>query len=465
MKTFQYLAICLLAVFLPLVVSAQDDVYDYTQPKTTTNTDGSGNTYVTNNYYDSDKNDEQYVFANDDEYEYYYSSRLRRFHNPVQGSSYYSGYYVDRYWYDPDPFLWGQTIYYDPFATSYYYSPVIFMRPRPWWAWGWGCNQPHVVYNNNYYNPYGNNYNPYGGYAWNNNYYNPYNPWNGYGYGYGYGYGNNITVINNYGPYYTGDNGDYYGGKSYGPRQGKDTYGNTNTSNNNGNYGIYPVGNGTGIRPDRPSTSPPQGGKSDGVGISVPHGNVTTRPDRNNDTDVKTPKNTNPNSGFTPNTNQPTDVRPDRPVKVNPNNTFTPTTKPENEIVRPSKNTEPAKNNDVKDNKIDLPSKQNNFDPKNNDQPKLQQQQEEQAKPKSETPKMNSNSELNRTPKHQKAPKVDKSDRNENRPKSSNFNSGGSQGSRNSEPKATQPAKVRESNSNNNNNNSKKESKSDRKPR
>lgn len=442
MRTIHYLTFWVLAALLPTVVFAQDDVYDYTQPQSTTTTQSGGDTYVTNNYYDNDNNDEQYVFNNDDEYEYYYSSRIRRFHNPVYGNSYYSGYYVDRYWYDPNPFLWGQTIYYDPFAVSYFYSPVIFMNPRPWWAWG--GNQPQM-----YGNPYGGGWNNGCGNGWGNNYCaNPYNPWNGYGYGYGYGYGNNITVINNYGPYYTGDNNDTYGGKSYGPRQGKDTYGNTNASNNN-NYGVYQVGNNTGVRPDRPSTMPPQGGKTDNIGISTPRSNVTTRPDRdvkNDGVGIKTPKNNDNN--FTPNTNQPADVRPDRPVKTNPNNTFTPTTKPTEEIVRPSKN------NEVKDNKNleAAPPKQNNFEPQNNDQPKLEQQ----VKPKLEQPK-NNDLQLNEKSKKDKAPKMDKPNRSENRPKV-NFNGN----SKSSESKATQPAKTREPQ---NNNNSKKESKSDRKPR
>ncbi|MBK9460926.1 MAG: hypothetical protein IPN94_16225 [Sphingobacteriales bacterium] len=33
---------------------SQDDVYDYTQPQSTSTTQSGGDTYVTNNYYDDD---------------------------------------------------------------------------------------------------------------------------------------------------------------------------------------------------------------------------------------------------------------------------------------------------------------------------------------------------------------------------------------------------------------------------
>ena len=85
---------------------SQDDVYYYpstnNNPSTTQQqTDQSGNTYITNNYYDND----EYVNYEEDEYDYYYSSRIRRFHSPYAGFNYYGGYYTDRYWYGvQDPF-------------------------------------------------------------------------------------------------------------------------------------------------------------------------------------------------------------------------------------------------------------------------------------------------------------------------------------------------------------------------
>ena len=40
---------------------------------------------------DYDKSEDKYV---DEDYEYEYSARVRRFHNPARGFSYYSNYYV-----------------------------------------------------------------------------------------------------------------------------------------------------------------------------------------------------------------------------------------------------------------------------------------------------------------------------------------------------------------------------------
>lgn len=62
--------------------------------------DDQGNTQVTNNYY----------YDRDDYYDYAYSARLRRFHNPV-GFGYYNNYYTNTYWYDYNPYSYGTSIY------------------------------------------------------------------------------------------------------------------------------------------------------------------------------------------------------------------------------------------------------------------------------------------------------------------------------------------------------------------
>ena len=95
-------------------------------------TDGSGNTYITNNFNGSNN-----TFNYDDYYDYAYAARIRRFHQPVVIASYYDAYYTNAYWYTYDPFLWGTSIY-----TGY-----SWWRPRPWagwgcnysWNWGWDC--------------------------------------------------------------------------------------------------------------------------------------------------------------------------------------------------------------------------------------------------------------------------------------------------------------------------------------
>jgi hypothetical protein len=97
--------------------SQQQD--DYTQPESSSSSsysDGQGNTYVTNNYYD-------------DYYSYEYSSRMRRFYNPVYGVNYYDPFYTNQYWYDYSPASWGVSIYlgYNWWAPSYfYYSPFCY---------------------------------------------------------------------------------------------------------------------------------------------------------------------------------------------------------------------------------------------------------------------------------------------------------------------------------------------------
>ncbi len=69
-------------------------------------------------------------FDMDDYYDYAYTARLHRFHDPAPIYSYYDDYYTNLYWYDRDYLLFGTSIYY-----GY----------RWWWPsysvyWGWGWN-------------------------------------------------------------------------------------------------------------------------------------------------------------------------------------------------------------------------------------------------------------------------------------------------------------------------------------
>ncbi|RIY11549.1 hypothetical protein D0T11_07000 [Hymenobacter rubripertinctus] len=121
--------------------------------------------------------------------DYYYASRLRRFHTPYRGSSlgYYDFAYTDPFWYGGSAYGYGSPYspygYYDPFYQPYYgYGgvSVIINIGRPWYRpFGYGYG----------YSPYDYYYNrPWGGYG-------------GYGYG-GYGYGGygGYTGVNNYRP-------------------------------------------------------------------------------------------------------------------------------------------------------------------------------------------------------------------------------------------------------------------------
>jgi len=135
-------------------------------------TDDQGNTYITNNYY------------NDDNYDFFYTSRMRRFYNPHQGFGWYSGIYTDPYWYGyNDPWMWGSSIY---VGSGFFVGPTWGWSngwcSTSWataWAWGRGYN---YGWGNGWYGNYGWNTGWSGG--WNNGY------WNGYNHGYNHGYTN-----------------------------------------------------------------------------------------------------------------------------------------------------------------------------------------------------------------------------------------------------------------------------------
>ena len=92
-------------------------------------------TTIINNYYE-----------NNSPYDFYYSSRIRRFHRPYYSYGYYDNYYTNSYWYSGNPYHYGNSIYYsyawnspyyyggygyyDPFYDyySYYYTPSLLWR-------------------------------------------------------------------------------------------------------------------------------------------------------------------------------------------------------------------------------------------------------------------------------------------------------------------------------------------------
>jgi len=133
----------------------------------------------------------------DDSYDFMYSSRIRRFHNPVFSSNYYDPYFTNMYSYNYDPFAYGTSIY-----NSY-----SFFNPHVPWGWNsWnspGMNPGWNSFGGSYFNfGWGNNpylfNNPYSysnPWRWNNWGYNPcyspfaYNPYMFSPYGYGNGFG------------------------------------------------------------------------------------------------------------------------------------------------------------------------------------------------------------------------------------------------------------------------------------
>ena len=112
-------------------------------------------------------NDEAGIVINNyyDDYDYYYSSRINRFHRSYAAFDYYSPVFTDTYWYSYRPFSWGLSIY-----------------GRSGLGFGYSINFP-VYYGMNYYNWYDSYYGYYDPYSygwydsyWGSPYYYGYNP-------------------------------------------------------------------------------------------------------------------------------------------------------------------------------------------------------------------------------------------------------------------------------------------------
>ncbi|WP_373549495.1 hypothetical protein [Haliscomenobacter sp.] len=175
---------------------------------------------------------EEYVDENydEEEYDYYYTSRIRRFHRPYAGFNYFDPVYVDAYYYDAfaRPGV-AVLIYDDPFG---YYGFNRMSRFNRWngWAYG-GWNRFNRM---NSWNSWG-NYDPYC--MWSNpglsfgfNRWNSFgmNNWNSFGFGNPYWansgwfntptWGNNNYYNNN--NYYTNNQGENNRNIYNGPRTG-----------------------------------------------------------------------------------------------------------------------------------------------------------------------------------------------------------------------------------------------------
>ncbi|RSK31178.1 hypothetical protein [Hymenobacter metallilatus] len=196
-------------------------------PGDVANPDYAGTTGSTNSsrseYYDDD---------------YYYASRLRRFHSPYRGigMGYYDFAYTDPYWYG------GPAIGYSPWGFGNYYDP--FFSP-----WGYGGVNINIGFGRPWYRPfgygYGYGYNPYDYYGWGNSWGNP---WGGYNYGYYNGYYNGL-----YNGYYGGGwGGNGWGGNGWGgyyDRPGRrTTYGARRDRATDGPGVVAPNGGSTGGR-------------------------------------------------------------------------------------------------------------------------------------------------------------------------------------------------------------------------
>jgi len=164
-----------------------EDMQEESVPVYSTYEDTDDGGTVINNYY-LDNND----------YDYFYTSRIRRFHSPYYGYNYYDPWYSDMYFYNYDPFYWGTSIYlgynWGGFGYNYYY-PSFYSN--------------HYYYD--YYSPYGYGY----GYSpyYSSSYYSGY--YHGYYHGYNNGYYGDYSRTNYYGHRSTRSSSSPYGSARY----------------------------------------------------------------------------------------------------------------------------------------------------------------------------------------------------------------------------------------------------------
>lgn len=245
-----YSTLCLL-IFGLMTISLQaqfDDLYfnpetDYPIVSTTTSynegTDSQQDDYTSS---ESRENYDDEYYDHMNEYDFYYSSRIRRFQRPNRGFGFYDPFYVDYHYYDPF-FSPGLTIYIGSGWNPY--SPWGFRNNR----WGnnfgfnrfgnhWGFNDPWCPSFNSFGSPWG--YNPYGwggGNLFVNNYYYGggggwSNPWN-------YDNDNQFTRI--YEPSNANNRGTYYGPRSTGMSRTTDEGRSSRLqTGNEDNYDRYP---------------------------------------------------------------------------------------------------------------------------------------------------------------------------------------------------------------------------------
>jgi uncharacterized membrane protein YgcG len=129
-------------------------------------------------------------------YDYYYSSRINRFHRSFSTFNYYAPVFTDSYWYNYDPFSWGLSIYGNSgfgYGLSYNY-PVYYdygwNSPYFGGSYNWGFDP---FFYNSWYSPvvinigfgnrwHHNNYGWHGRNRWDYDYRPVYNTYNNYYY-------------------------------------------------------------------------------------------------------------------------------------------------------------------------------------------------------------------------------------------------------------------------------------------
>lgn len=140
MKNYKSILMLFAVLTLAGTLSAQDDLY-YNPDRDKVFTDKySANSNVRSteknySYQEEDRSYEEEAYDYEDNYDYYYSSRIRRFQRPMYGFNFYDPVYVDMFYYDP---------FFSPFTTTLIYDNFYgFNNWNRWNRWnnfGWGGN-------------------------------------------------------------------------------------------------------------------------------------------------------------------------------------------------------------------------------------------------------------------------------------------------------------------------------------
>ncbi len=171
-------------------------------------------------------------YTSDDYYDYAYSARINRFHRPIYGAGFYDPFYTNIYTYNPNPALYGTSIYSSyswgmPSSQFSYYSFGVSS------GWGYGSGFNNCGYNYydpfcpypSYYGGWGGGYNSWGynNYMYNSGFYSGYNQgfYNGLNSGY-YGYYNKMDPNSNYSMPTYAPRGSSVGSNTGGNRRNED---------------------------------------------------------------------------------------------------------------------------------------------------------------------------------------------------------------------------------------------------
>ncbi len=309
MKNFKIWLIftVLVAIFGSPAFGQYDDVYynpnrdaavqRNTRPNPRSNTNSNNNNYSNNSNYSTNSNNSynsnnngynsnnnsnynSNQYANNNSYDYYYTSRLRRFYRPYYGFGFFDPVYVDSYYYDPYLQSGLTVLIYD--NPTYYSGWNRWNNYSRYNNYGWGGGFNNYGFGNGFNNyGWGGGYNNYG---WGGGFNLGWGGFNNYGYGGGLGYcyptwGNGFA--------YSNFNNVYYNNNNYYNNNGS---GNGGVARDNNSY-YGPRRGGAGIGPDPALTPRPAPGFTDQGGRAE----VQRAHDRlqNSDRQALTPNNNN----------------------------------------------------------------------------------------------------------------------------------------------------------------------------